>query len=451
MNKKLRTVLFIALVIIFLAISPAIIFYSQGYRFDFQEKKLLLTGGIYIKASQPAANVYIDNKYTDKTGQLLSFDFLAQNLLPNKHNIRIEKSGYRTWQKNLLVKEKMVTQAYVVLFPEKIDFAQVDTNAQHIFSFPGSNKIFVSDAKNQLFSYESGQKTLIIGNAAKTISKILDINVSADTSKIILKAIEKSTGKTKFYLLATDREVATLTALKTLDKNTSQIYFYSNNIIYFGLSGKIYKEALDSQKTTLITSETISAFTLQGDNLYFLRDGFVFRQNIITGNAEALIKEPLEVNPKNSYEIFNYWGKIFILENKKILSVVTDEQQIKTLIESVNEIKYSGFSDKLMFYNNTSLWLYLLKDYESPFFAKAGSLISLVDYKRINGFDWLGGEYFAIIDENNNTVISEVDNRDKINSFQVSANDSQLWFDQANKQLYTLSQNNLLASPKLIP
>ncbi|MFA5087330.1 MAG: PEGA domain-containing protein [Candidatus Paceibacterota bacterium] len=451
MNKKLRTILFIALAIIFLAISPAIIFYSQGYRFDFQEKKLLLTGGIYIKASQPAANVYIDNKYADKTGQLLSFDFLAQNLLPNKHSVRIEKSGYRTWQKNLLVKEKMVTQAYVVLFPEKIDFTQVDANIQHIYSFPGSNKIFVSDAKNQLFSYESGQKTLIVGNIAKTISKILDISVSADTSKIILKAIEKSTGKTKFYLLATDKEAIALTALKTLDKNTGPIYFYSNNIIYFTLSGKIYKQALDSQKTTLITSEAISAFTLQGDNLYFLRNGVVFRQNIITGNAETLVKEPLAINPKSSYEIFTYWGKIFILENKKILSVVTDEQQIKTLIKSTSEIKYSGFSDKLMFYNNASLWLYLLKDYESPFFAKAGSLIPFVDYKKINGFEWLGGEYFVVIDENNNSIISEVDNRDKINSFQANADNSQIWFDQANKQLYALSQNNLLASPKLIP
>ena len=80
MKKKLRNILFLSLVIIFFVISPAIILYSQGYRFDFQKRQLLKTGGIYVKTSLPAAEVYIDGKYKNKTGQLLSYDFFAQNL-----------------------------------------------------------------------------------------------------------------------------------------------------------------------------------------------------------------------------------------------------------------------------------------------------------------------------------------------------------------------------------
>ena len=452
MNKHLRTILFTGLGIVFIAIAPVIIFYSQGYRYDFQKNQLLLTGGMYVKTSQPAADVYIDNKFTNKTGQILSYDFLVQNLLPKTHNIRIEKAGYLSWQKNLTVKEKMVAQAYVNLFPQRIDFASAEQNIKQIFSFPGYNKIFFLDQNNYLFSSEAGQKALLLGTASSTINKILDITLSEDTSRIILKTTEKTTNKTKYYLLPTDKETTTLTALKNLDKTTSRIFFYSNNIIFFDLNQKIYKESLDVQKTTLVNQKTVTAFNLQGDSLFILQDKLLQRQNVITSLTEALVKEPITINPKSSYEIISYWNKVFILENKKILSVVTEDQQLKNLITSDSEIKFNGFFDKIALYNDSSLWLYLLKDYETPFFAKTDSLVLINKYNRINDFSWIGGEYFALLDNNNQTQISEVDNRDKINTFTAYAPDAtRVWFDQNSKKLYILSQNNLLLSSKLIP
>src|SRR5574343_609095 len=98
MNKKIRTIFFFALLLIFLDITPLIIFYSQGYRFDWKQWKVFETGGIYLKTSVPAANVYIDNKFSNRTGQILTYDFLTQNLLPIKHNIKVEKPGYSSWE-----------------------------------------------------------------------------------------------------------------------------------------------------------------------------------------------------------------------------------------------------------------------------------------------------------------------------------------------------------------
>lgn len=452
MNKKSRSLLFGLLLIVFLIISPLIILYSQGYRFDFQKWQSLKTGGVYIKTSIPSADIYIDNKYKNKTGQLLSYDFLAQNLLPQNHDIRVEKTGYLPWEKNLLVKEKIVTQAYVVLFPEKIDFTKIEENIKQIYSFPDQKKIILQNDKNQLFFYELGQKNLILGEANKTLDKILDITMSKDASRIILKGLEKSTGKIKFYLLPTDKETITLVSLKNLDKTATQISFYSNNVIFFTSNNKLYKEALDTQKQTLLNVNPITAFYLQGDNLYYLQDESLFRQNLITNNTESFLKDPLEINSKISYDIFTYWGKIFIIENGKTVSVLTEKQTLEPILTSNTEIKFTGFSDKLMFYNDTTLWLYLLRDYESPFFAKAGSIVKISDYPKINHFEWLSGEYFVMLDENNKTRISEIDNRDKLNSFEANGEEaSQIWFDLVEKKLYLLSGNNLSVSPELIP
>jgi hypothetical protein len=453
MNKTSRTFLFIGLLVVFFIISPAIILYSQGYRLNVQNWQILKTGGIYIKTSVPGADIYIDNKFTSKTGQLFSFDYLAQNLFPQKHNIKVEKSGFVTWQKNLNVNEKMVTQAYVILFPDKIDLTEFSLNISQLYPFGAQGKIILADSKNRLALSEAGQSVMLLDSAAKDLSSISDIVMSPDGNRIIIRATEKKTAKIKYYLLQTSSETTSLVALKNLDKNVSHIEFYSNNVIFAETSGKLYREALDTQKQTLITQKLVEGFALNGDNLYFLQDGALLRQNTITNITETVLEDAIEENLSNSYSLFYYWDKLFVLKNKNTLYVYNDLQKsLDLLIVSESEIKNIGFGDKMLFYNDSRLWLYLFRDYESPFFSKADSLLVLSDYNKINGLDWIGGEYFAIIDQNNNVNISEIDNRDKINSFKVSNdNVSQIWFDQKDKKLYLLSNDKVLVSPKLIP
>jgi hypothetical protein len=453
MNKKIRTIFFFALLLIFLAITPLIIFYSQGYRFDWKQWKVLETGGIYLKTSVPGANVYIDNKFSNRTGQILTYDFLTQNLLPIKHNIKVEKPGYSSWEKNLLIQEKMVTQAYIVLFPEKIELSSLAENISQIYNFPNQDRIIIVDESNQLYYYGSGKKTLLLGLAAKNLGEIQDIVMSPDGSKIIVKNLNVKTKKIKFYTLATDRETLTLTEIKNLNENVDKILFYSNNTIYFTIAKKLYKQSLDTQKQSLVTPEEINDFYLDGDSLYYLQKGNIIRQNLITSNSEYLTKYSDSFNEKTDFQIFVYWDKIFIIENKTNLFLMDSETKIlEPLISLETEIKHTEFFDKIIFYNSDNAWLFFLKEYQSPFFVKAESLISLFKDKRINALAWLGGDHFIFLDEKNKPIISELDNRDKINSFFVSADScSQAWFNQQEKKLYLVSNKNLLVSPKLIP
>lgn len=132
MTKKARTLLFAACLILFVLVAPIIIAYSQGYRFDFETKRIVQTGGIYVKAMPRNVNVYINGKFK-KTTSIFTNSCLIENLLPKTYNVEVKKQGYHTWQKNLTVWETQVTEAKnILLIPENPNFTVLTSEEQEI-------------------------------------------------------------------------------------------------------------------------------------------------------------------------------------------------------------------------------------------------------------------------------------------------------------------------------
>jgi len=109
MKKNGRLIFLIFITLLFGFIAFLIIPYSQGYGFDFEQKKFIKTGGFYIRVDNPPAEIYLNNKLIKKV-TLLSNSILIKNLLPKKYKIEVKKNGYFTWLKNLEIKEKEVTE-----------------------------------------------------------------------------------------------------------------------------------------------------------------------------------------------------------------------------------------------------------------------------------------------------------------------------------------------------
>ena len=120
MTKRTRTALFFSLVLLFSTATPALILYSLGWRIDWKERKVAQTGAFYFRTDPANAAIFINNKTRKKTDFLFG-TLLIDNLLPGIYDVKIEKEEYGTWQKNLIVREKQVTEAKnVALFPAKI-------------------------------------------------------------------------------------------------------------------------------------------------------------------------------------------------------------------------------------------------------------------------------------------------------------------------------------------
>ncbi len=186
MTKKTRTILFFICVFLFALTAPTVILYSQGYRFDLATKKVVQTGGLYLKISPRNVQVYINGKLKSTTS-IFSNSSLVKNLLPKTYAVEIRKDGYYSWQKTLEVKEKQATEAKnIVLIPEnpgftKLDVTPTEFNAMVALLVPNATssdgqKVIEVDNHEVWISFPKEEKRIFLNRFSESISKVFWFN-----------------------------------------------------------------------------------------------------------------------------------------------------------------------------------------------------------------------------------------------------------------------------------
>ncbi len=105
--KKLLGIVFFLLIVG--ALTVGIVFYARGYRPS--GTKIQATGIVSIRSAPDGAQVYIDGESKGTT----NLDLPA--LKPGLYTIKIVKSGFSPWEKEVEVKKEAVNQIEAVLFP----------------------------------------------------------------------------------------------------------------------------------------------------------------------------------------------------------------------------------------------------------------------------------------------------------------------------------------------
>lgn len=100
----------LTLLVIGLAAGVAI-FLAKGYTFSPTDRRVVGTGIIAVTSLPDAASVYVDDHLTTATNATIS------SLVPKEYDIKLVKEGFIPWQKKVTVKEGLVTDLKVTLFP----------------------------------------------------------------------------------------------------------------------------------------------------------------------------------------------------------------------------------------------------------------------------------------------------------------------------------------------
>lgn len=87
------------------------IFFAKGYSFSPQERRIVGTGIMTIRSEPDAASVHIDGHLTTATNATIS------SLPPKTYSVRVVKEGFIPWEKEVEVKEGLVEEIKVTLFP----------------------------------------------------------------------------------------------------------------------------------------------------------------------------------------------------------------------------------------------------------------------------------------------------------------------------------------------
>lgn len=441
MTKKKRTILFASMSILFLFIAPFLIMYSQGYRFDTKKLQFIETGGLYIKAIPEEVNLSINQQYINKTS-FFTRDILIQNLIPDSYKIKIEKEGYYPWEKNLDIKQKKVAEAkYIIMFKTENSFNLISNNISSFY--PNKDQFLLLTNLNEILLYDNQKKTEKILNTSQTPNNIESVKFTSEEEVII----KTKTGL--YYLLDIDNKDIEL--IRSFNIDTKNINTINNNLIY-QFNNSIYEIDPKEDYPKLLSREKIDSFTINNDSIIAIRENEVLKIHDLT-KPEELLYYFNDYKENSEYQIISIEEELFIIEDDQTLYILNKENKIfEEKIVANSKLEYTSFFNKIIFYTKNDIWLMLLKRYESPFFRDAYSVIHISSFEeKIDNVKWLNGDYF-IFTLDNNVHISEIDNRDKLNMFNLKEGETtNIFFNGNSKKLFILNNDNFIELEKIIP
>jgi len=199
---------------ILVAVTILVILYGKGYRLGFQqgEPKLGKTGLVHVTSLPTGAQVYIDDHLTTATNNTI-------NLTPGKYKVKIAKDGYNDWQKDIEIKEEVVSNADAILFPKAPNLQSISTfGVESVVVDPSGTKlafkiasqgarrngVYVFDMTNRAFPVLAGQSSSTqLADDTVALFSNAKITWSPD-GKQILASIETEGEDPSYYLLKTD-------------------------------------------------------------------------------------------------------------------------------------------------------------------------------------------------------------------------------------------------------
>lgn len=478
MTKKTRVILFYSLMLLFFLVTPAIVFYSQGYRFDFDSKKITQTGAFYFKVLPKNAEVYLDGKLRKKTDFFFGAIFI-KNLLPKKYEVEIKKNGFQSWKKVLEIKEKQVIEAKnIILFPENPSFVVLTKETKDIFFSPDEKKIILKteitqttgEKKNwalKLFDLGRNVKSSLIEE--KDISKkgvdFLDLKYSSDSKKILIKVGLNE--QLKYFLLDLEKTADNLISLDFLGSNIEHLSFNSRDPqkIFFtqqtyvtSSQEKIFQISLfvaDYNKKTSSQEilKDLITYGISKENIFWLsKDGYLFKSDFFGKNQEKLNNEPILLRNETEYRLFVELPVILLKEGEALYFFNQDLKNFTKISDSVNNFSLTQDSKKMVYFNNYEIFILFFEKIYEQLQKEAGGKLFLTRFsEKIGDVFWLNNNYL-IFNVGDKIKISEIDDRDKINIFDLGDfPESKIFWSEINKNLYILSKENLFNLEKLLP
>jgi len=455
MTKKTRTILIFVLISLFFLITPILILHSQGYRFDFENKKITQTGGLFLKILPKNAEVLLDGKLKEKTSFFFGSVYI-NNLLPKKYNIRVEKEGYNIWEKNLEVKEKEVIEAKnIVLIPKNLELKTLSQQVEDFWILSKEKVILKEISEDEwalkIFNLENNLKSHLISE--KEISEkepeLLELKISPDEEKIALKIGLKE--QLEYFILDLTESPNKLISINSLflEPDIEKLDFHPQepNVIFYFKDGDLFNA--DLSKHTLpvqilppakivtgkngsqqVLEKILTYKILENSICYIDKSGYIFKNNLSFDSEEKMTNSPFPIIQETKYELKVRDNFIFILKDKNLYMFNSETKTFEKILEPVKEIKISPDGKKILYFNEHEIWILFLEAQTEQPQKEALSKQFLTRFsEKIDDVFWFNSHYLIFNLESKPThqnnwgggklKVIEIDDRDKINDYDL--------------------------------
>ena len=425
MKQKYRKTLFISSLLIFFILAPILIFRSQGYRFDIENKQIIQTGGFYFEVLPKQSSIYLNDNFSRKTDFFFN-STLIENLLPKKYNVKITKDNYITWEKNLEVREKEVTEAKnITLFPQEFDFTIISEEIKNFWVSPSEEKIVWKERNNDVWD-------LKLYDLKKELKSHLISENEISRNDVDLIDLEFSQNGEIIYL-----EVIASEQLKNYSLNINK-----------GLS------SLEETIKPELEKSVITHQSFNGENYYLDNEGYLYKtkedlsSQSIT-NKEKINDSPFSIQKETPYQLYVFPSLIFLKENSLVYLFNTETKSFEKYSEDIRDFKISPDLKTIAYFFDTEIWILPI---EKTKLYEAKKSVFLVRFSNsIQDVFWINSNYIAFSVENN-IKISEIDTRDQLNIIDLGEFQSpKIFWSPISKKIYSLTEEVLWQSKELIP
>jgi len=425
MKQKYRKALFISSLLIFFILAPILIFRSQGYRFDVQNRQIIQTGGFYFEVLPKQVSIYLNNNFSRKTDFFFN-STLVENLLPKKYNVKITKDNYISWEKNLEIREKEVTEAKdITLFPQEFDFTIISEEIKNFWVSPSEEKIVWKEINNSTWD-------LKLYDLKKELKSHLISEDEISRNDVDITNLEFSQNGEIIYL-----ETITSEQLKNYSLNINK-----------GLS------SLKETNKPQIQESIIAYQSFNNENYYLDNEGYLYRtkedlSEQLISNKEKINNSPLPIQKETPYQLYVFPDLIFLKEDSLVYLFNVETKSFDKFSENIKDFKISPDLKTIAYFFDTEIWILPI---EKTKLYEAKKSIFLVRFSNsIQDVFWVNSNYIAF-SIGDNIKISEIDNRDQLNIIDLGEFRSpKIFWSPISKKIYNLTEETLWQSKELIP
>lgn len=436
MTLRFRRVLFYAFFIIFIPLSAGVIFYSQGWRFNFENFELSKTGAIYIETIPKDAIIEIDEKiFPDRSG-IMQKGTLISNLPPETYKLKISKNGYLPYYKNLKVGQSLVSEAInVILIPEKIS----------------ERRIIPHKLKGEEIAAANGQKIIVknIQNGNFYLYDLTALNSAFNASAAVAAALKNAElKKIAFHPFTPEKLIIEINV-----KN-------QKSLLYILTPGKPNPEPLFLEKT----GEKLIAWNIGDSGVYSIWEiqtsknqppnliARYFNLAIKTENQIAELPKTQSSAKNTEIKISPSGSKIGVLEENGDLFIPAEDGSFKKIAHDAKFFEFSPDGKKIAFIDGDGkINIYFLEAQFKNISKKAEEVIgfNLENKKFIKNIFWHNDSYHLFIEyggKNGKINFTEIDDRKPLNIYPVFENISDFYYDAENNAFYIVKNAELFSA-----
>lgn len=414
MTLKVRRMLSLVFILLFLIISPAIVLYAAGFRLSKDSLAIQRTGMFIIDSKPRGAKIFLNNKIQkDFIGSLFNKDSLIttpakiKNLLPGEYELSLKLNGYWGWQKKLTVNPGASTFIEdIYLFKNDLPIQIMPAKIKLMSLSPNKNKILVLSAGQASFLNLADEAKKLINNYRL---KGDNLAWSPDSQKIVIDN----------YLY----DLSDLSSETDLSKFKAGLFNYKwgDNYLFFQDKSAIYRLSNKNFLEKIINNIQFNDYLIKEGYLYLISQAKLATSLKVIDLASKKFVKNINLPASAGYSFINPEHALLNLydNNQEILYLIDPAAAYYSpLTEIINNLKTTFWTNdnNLLYTNDFEIWLFNLA-------TKNRTLITRIS-KIINGAIMHPSKNYIIYSTSQTINAIELDERQKRNSTELVKSDS---------------------------